>query len=154
VRALLVLVLLFCPALFAQRKPPSDIPSSVNVTWASEEHDFVALADAVPAEKWSFAPTQGEFKGVRTFAQQVKHVACGNIAFAKEMRHEPPPERCDLGGPDPAQTKDDLMKYLRDSFKLMDGEINTTNAANAMQAVGAGPYGTPNTRVGLIVLAA
>jgi len=39
------------------------------------ESEFVPLADAMPADKYDFAPSGGEFQGVRTFAQQVKHVA-------------------------------------------------------------------------------
>jgi len=35
----------------------------------------------MPEDKYSFAPTNGEFKGVRTFAEQVKHVAAVNYAF-------------------------------------------------------------------------
>ena len=37
------------------------------------EHDLVPLAEAMPAAQYDFAPTHGEFKGVRTFAEQVKH---------------------------------------------------------------------------------
>src|SRR5438045_2723676 len=46
------------------------------------EGDFVPLADAMPEDKYDFAPTNGEFKGVRTFSQQVKHVAQTNFALA------------------------------------------------------------------------
>jgi len=42
----------------------------------AEKH-VVRVAEVMPAEKYSFAPpeTGGEFKGVRTFAQQVQHLA-------------------------------------------------------------------------------
>jgi len=36
----------------------------------------------MPAVKYSFAPTEGEFKGVRTFGQQVKHLAATNHILA------------------------------------------------------------------------
>src|SRR5258708_31098829 len=39
---------------------------------------IVSAADAMPADKYGFAPTDGEFKGVRTFGQQVKHLAAAN----------------------------------------------------------------------------
>ena len=45
------------------------------------EQTFIALADAMPAEKYGFKPETGEFENVRTFAEQVKHVACANFAF-------------------------------------------------------------------------
>ena len=46
------------------------------------EHDFVPAAEAMPEDKYSFAPTNGEFKGVRTFAEQIKHVAATNYLVA------------------------------------------------------------------------
>ncbi len=39
------------------------------------EKVIVSAADAMPADKYGFAPTDGEFKGVRTFAQMVKHLS-------------------------------------------------------------------------------
>jgi hypothetical protein len=39
------------------------------------ESDVVSLAEAMPAEKYDFKPTAGEFTGVRTFGEQVKHLA-------------------------------------------------------------------------------
>jgi len=42
------------------------------------EHEVVPAAEAMPEDKFNFAPTQGEFKTVRTFAQQVKHIAAAN----------------------------------------------------------------------------
>src|SRR5215470_4336124 len=42
------------------------------------ENEFVPAVGAMPEDKFSFAPSSGEFKGVRTFAQQVKHVAAVN----------------------------------------------------------------------------
>ena len=39
------------------------------------------VADAMPAASYGFKPTDGAFKDVRTFGEQVKHVACSNFAF-------------------------------------------------------------------------
>ena len=56
------------------------------VVWLSMiEKSFVGLADAMPADKYGFKPTNGAFKDVRTFAEQVKHVACANFAFYNEI---------------------------------------------------------------------
>src|SRR5262249_61680200 len=84
----------------AQQRPaePKNIPDSINFIWKSIEKDFTGLAEAMPEDKWSFKPSQGEFKGVRSFGEQVKHVACANEAWAKQIMGEKPPARCDLGG--------------------------------------------------------
>jgi hypothetical protein len=48
-------------------------------------------ADAMPEDKYSFVPTNGEFKGVRTFGDQVKHVAAVNYILAAAVLGEKPP---------------------------------------------------------------
>jgi hypothetical protein len=42
----------------------------------------VSAAEAMPADKYDFAPTDGEFKGVRTFGQMVKHLSATNHMLA------------------------------------------------------------------------
>src|SRR5262249_1887929 len=135
-------LLLSVGGLNAQRRepePPKTIPDSINMIWKDVEHDFTALADAMPEDKWSFKPTQGEFKKARTFGEQVKHVACGNEAWAKQMSGEKPPERCDLGGPNKAKSKAEIMAYLRDSFTLVDKVIADSNNDNLLHP-NPGPY--------------
>ena len=79
---------LICPSvLWAQQQPqPKTIPESINFIWKDVAHDFIALADAMPQNKWNFTPTQGQFKGVRTFAEQIKHVACSNEEWPSRWR--------------------------------------------------------------------
>jgi uncharacterized damage-inducible protein DinB len=123
--------------------PAKSVADSMNEIWTDMEQSFIALADAMPPDKWDFKPSQGEFKGARTFAEQVKHVACANEAWADKLRGEKPPARCDLGGPNPAKNKTELMVYLRDSFRAMDEGIAQTNADNMFQPL-KGPYGGDN----------
>jgi len=138
-------VFLTSTAGFAQQRPPEPktIPDSLKLIWSNLERDFVALADAMPEDKWNFKPTQGEFKDVRTFAEQVKHVACGNEGWAKQISGEKPPERCHLGGPNPAKTKAEIMAYLRSSFTMIDKVVAGTSAENLLHR-NPGPYWGPN----------
>ena len=53
-----------------QMRQPETMASAIKSTWGFLETDFISLADAMPAEKFSFAQTQGEFKGVRAFSEQ------------------------------------------------------------------------------------
>ena len=126
--------------------------STVTQWFTMIERSFVSLADAMPAERWTFAPKDGEFKGVRTFAEQVKHVACANIAFFNEVEHKEPPPNCEAGGPSPAKTKAELMQYLRESFGYAGMVMRRLTPANAMDAV-EGPYGGKTTRLGVSTLA-
>src|SRR5499426_4897083 len=86
----------------------------------SQEYELRSAAEAMPEEKYSYRPAEGKFKNekpgygpaeVRTFAEQVKHVACSNFAFAAELDGQKPPDMCDTGGPDPAKTKRQLLVY-------------------------------------------
>jgi len=129
-RGLITGVLLVSSAAIAQQ--PSlqlkTIPDSINFIWKNIEQDFASLAEAMPEGKWSFKSTHGEFKDVRTFGEQVKHVVCANEAWAKQMSGEKPPSGCDNGGPNPAKTKTEILAYLRNSFTMIDKVIAETSA--------------------------
>ena len=81
------------------------------------ERDFIPAAEAMPEDKYSFAPTNGEFKGVRTFAEQIKHYAATNYLVASLILGEKPPvDVNDEKGPDSVKSKAEILKYLKDSF--------------------------------------
>ena len=120
-------------------------------TLASQEYEVRSAAEAMPEELYSYHPAEGKFKDqkpefgpaeMRTFAEQVKHVACSNFAFAYEMDHQKPPEACDQGGPDPAKTKRQLLIYLRNSFLAVRKSIAAITAKNQFDPI-EGPYAGP-----------
>jgi hypothetical protein len=81
------------------------------------EEDVLGLARAVPAEKYSFAPSSGSFAGVRTFGEQVRHVATMiymTAAIVLEEKSPYGPGRND-NGPDGIESKADTLKYLEGS---------------------------------------
>jgi uncharacterized damage-inducible protein DinB len=125
--------------------------------WGNQEYEVRSAAEAMPADKWDYRPAAGMFKNekpefgpaeVRTFAEQVKHVACSNFAFAAELDGNKPPEACDKGGPSPAHTRAELLVYLRDSFVALRKSLSAVTAENMYDPI-EGPYAGPNTRVGL-----
>lgn len=137
----------------AKEKKPATIASSVNMIWKVMEEEFISAADAMPENKYSFAPTSGAFKNVRTFAEQVKHTACANFGFFSEFEGKTPPPDCEKGGGVyPANTKAELMKYLRDSFAYGDKMIATLNEKNSLNPI-TGRYAGPNTKLGIAVVA-
>ena len=56
--------------------------------WVEMAPARVPAVEAMPEDKFGFAPTNGEFKGVRTFAEQVKHVAAVNYIFGAAILSE------------------------------------------------------------------
>ena len=117
------------------------------------ENEFVAAADAMPEDKYSFAPTNGEFKGVRTFAQQVKHVAAVNyLVGAAILEEKPPVELGSENGPDSVKTKADTVKFLKDSFAYFHKAVGTINDANLLNPIKS-PFGENMvTRLGMATL--
>ena len=125
----------------AQQRPPiSNQPPTITSTLDTQltivEFEFTGAAKAMPEDKYSFAPTNGNFKGVRTFAQEVKHVATANDRFFDSILGKTPPAAPDEGvgsnGPDSIQTKDQILQYLKESFALGHKAIATINAENAV----------------------
>ena len=127
----------------SQERPPQSktVPDSINFIWKSIAKDFIGLSEAMPEDKWTFKPTQGSFADARTFAEQIKHVACANEAWATQILKEKQPEHCDRGGPSPAKSKAELMAYLRDSFSQMDRAIASLNLNNLVEPVGGEYWG-------------
>jgi len=117
------------------------VPDSINFIWKSVEKDFTRLADAMPEDKWTFKPTQGAFTNARTFAEQIKHVACANEAWATQILKQEQPEHCDAGGPNPAKSKAEIMAYLRDSFTQMDRAIASIDVHNLLEPVNGEYWG-------------
>lgn len=84
------------------------------------EKQIVDAAEAMPQWKYQFAPTVGEFKGVRTFGQQVKHLAATNYILAAAALGEPAPaDAGDETGPDSLHMKSEILEYLKGSFKAL-----------------------------------
>ena len=107
------------------------------------EKEVVSAAEAMPEDKFNFAPTQGEFKGVRTFAQQIKHIAAVNYMFGAGILVEKPP--IDLkgeNGPDSITSKADVVKFLKDSFTYAHKAASSVTEANVLEMVPS-PFG-PN----------
>lgn len=65
------------PAVGTPQTPPDVYGKLLGII----EKEFVSAAEAMPEDKFDFAPTTGEFKGVRSFGGQIKHVTEANYYF-------------------------------------------------------------------------
>ena len=130
---------------------PSSIADSVGDSLKFVEGSFLGVAEAMPEEKYGFIPTAGKFDDARSFGEQVKHVACAQFAFFNEFEGKQPPADCERGGHDPAKTKEELIKYLKDSFDYSNRVLATLTPANALDRV-EGRYAAPNTKMAMGVI--
>jgi hypothetical protein len=87
----------------------------------------------MPEDKYSFAPTNGEFKGVRTFAEQVKHIGFANHLYFGPLMGETIDTNSieeNLNGPAALKTKAEIVQYLKDSFALGHRAISGVTSEN------------------------
>lgn len=128
------------------------LAAAIQAQWKFVAAEFISAADAMPDDIYNFAPTNGDFKGVRTFAEQVRHVACANFAFFKETEKLPPPPDCEKGEPANIKTKADLMTYLGQSFVYGETVIGKVTSLNMTDPV-EGRYAGPSTKIGMCITA-
>jgi uncharacterized damage-inducible protein DinB len=148
------------PAAAQQRpqmpKGPATLQSTLDMQLTIVEHEFEGAADAMPADKYDFAPTNGNFKGVRTFAEQVKHVAASNDRFfGAILGHPPAPtDRFEAeNGPNSIKTKAQIMQYLRDSFAEGHKAIATITNENAFEPLKKAPIPFLSTPAAVAIFA-
>ena len=118
----------------------------------SVEHEIVPLVKEMPEAAFGFAPKEGAFKNARTFAQQTKHVATVLYMVSAASLGEKVP--IDLGkgedGPDSVKTKDQVVKYLNDSFAYAHKAMNALTDKNQVEMIKPPFQGAPDMARGAI----
>ncbi len=149
--SVLCLLALAVPLIAQQAPTPASVANS---QLSGLESEFVPLAEAMPDNKYDYAPTNGEFKGVRNFGEQIRHVAATNYMIAAAILGEKIPVDIGKGenGPD-LKTKAEIVKFLKDSFEYTHKAFNSLTNENAFGQV-ENPFGGKNkpTRMGLVIL--
>jgi hypothetical protein len=114
------------------------------------EKAVVSAADAMPEDRYSFAPTKGEFTGVRTFAQQVKHLSANNYRMAAYILGQTPtPEQKAETGPDSVQSKAQIMDYAKGSFAALHRAMAAISKRNMLEPLVTEPSIGQKTRLQL-----
>lgn len=159
----LLLFLLLVGSALNKARAQTDQPtlhrtnSQVLDMWITNtETHLVPLADAMPEGKYSFAPTNGEFKGVRTFGEQVKHLASFNYLAADYILGKTPTlDQKEETGPESVKTKAEIMDYLKGSFVLLHqaaASINDTNVLEPLPGASKGRIELAlETRLALVI---
>jgi uncharacterized damage-inducible protein DinB len=113
-----------------------------------------SAAKAMPADKYGFAPSEGEFKGVRTFGRQVKHLAATNYMLAAAaLGEQPPADAGDEAGPEAVRTKEEILAYLDGSFVRLSETVDAIgNTTVALKSSPISPLpAAQTTRLALLV---
>jgi uncharacterized damage-inducible protein DinB len=131
---------------------PPTVVSVLNMNYGIVEQEVVSAAEAMPEDKYSFAPTNGEFKGVRTFAQQIKHIAYANHMFFGPLMGETIDAKSieeNANGPDNLKTKAEIVQYLKDSFALGHRALATLTSDNLVTPLAKPVFPFLSTRLAI-----
>jgi hypothetical protein len=115
--------------------------------------NIVSAAEAMPADKYGFVPSLGEFRSVRTFSRQLRHLAATNFILAAAALGEMPPnDTGDEEGPDSVVTKQQHIAYIKHSFDALQRAVDAIgNSSIPVRSSPISPFqGNTATRVGLI----
>ena len=134
-----LLILILAPSALSQKQTPPE-PKTVSQVlefWISDtERLVVPAAEAIPESKYSFAPTNGEFQGVRTFAEQVKHLAAANYQLgAAALGEDPPVGTENESAPASIRTNAEIMEYLKGSFAVLHRAAAAINEKNMNEPI-------------------
>ncbi len=131
------------PAAAASASPstPPTIASSIDREISLVEKEVLEAAEAMPEDKFDFSPEKlnlpgSDYKGVRTFAQQLKHIAASNYLIWSPITGEKPPDNVNDGkGPDNMKAKADIIQYVKDSFAFGHKAVATLTESNLVQPI-------------------
>ena len=121
---------------------PANVASIVDRYISAAEKQIIDAAEAMPDEKFNFSPESlnisgSDYKGVRTFAVQVKHIAASNWFIWSPLTGEKLPEGLNDGnGPDNLKSKAKVIKFLKDSFALGHRAAASLTEENFLQPPG------------------
>jgi len=137
------------PAAIAKIDPAKSLDAAVT----GLEKQLVPLAEAMPADKYSFAPNSDlfkpgvtvDYKGVRTFGQELAHIIQANDFFFLGVKGIAKPDAeatAKLAAIGKLTEKDDLIKALKESFARAHEAVATLTPENAWEHAGRGATDT------------
>jgi hypothetical protein len=129
--------------------PPATVAALVDSQVSAAEKAVIEAAEAMPEDRFGFSPESlnlpgAAYKGVRTFALQVRHIAASNYALWAPVTGDKVPDDWRGGnGPESLKTKEQILKFLRDSYALGHRAAATLTAENLLQY----PEGATSSRL-------
>ena len=123
-------------------------PLSAEVKWmyGTIKNNLTKLAEKMPAENYSFRPTNE----VETFGRRIAHIADANMSVCTGLNGERKP----LGAASKT-SKAELVAALKESFAYCDGVFDSLTDATATEKVSSrlgGPFPPEPTRSRLATL--
>lgn len=117
---------------------PMDPAKAEDAMLSAFEHELTGVAEAMPADKYSFAPTDktvagSKYDGVRSFSAELTHVIQANYYFFSTVAGTKPD--VDMSSFKTMTSKDQILPALAASFKYAHKAIATITPANAFTTI-------------------
>jgi len=136
-------------------QPQSPDPANPLSTWlrnayTNNRNTIVRTAEKMPEENFGMRP--GEQQEVRTFGQQLTHVAFYNFLWCSQAKGEKNPNPGNL---DKLTSKADIMKVVNDAFAYCDGAyaaLTDASGAEIIDITQESGRKTRSLRMGLLTL--
>ncbi len=150
----LLLLPLLSVAAFAQPPAPqaqaNPLSAWLRNAYMGNRNNIVRTAEKMPEENYGMRP--GSQEDVRTFGQQVAHVARFNALWCSQAKGEknPMPDN-----PEKLTSKADIMKALNDAFSYCDAVYNSLTDASGAETIDITQESgrqTKSLRMGLLTL--
>ncbi len=129
-------------ATCATPEAPPTVASVVDHQVSGIEKQILDVAEAMPEGRYDFSPESlnipgADYKGVRTFALELKHVAASNYFLWGSVTGDKIPDNLRGGnGPEEIKSKADIIKLLKESFALGHRAAAGLTAENMLQPAG------------------
>jgi hypothetical protein len=136
-------VLAIALPLYSQEPTPeATVASTVDRQISMVEKEVLDASDAMPENKFNFSPESlniagSDYKGVRSFAVQVKHVGASNYALCSPLTGDKfPKDYLGGDGPQNLKTKAEIVKFAHESFAQCHKAVATLTPQNMLQPPG------------------
>ena len=152
-RKSILLFPLFAAFSFGQPAAPDQtnpLSTWLRNAYMGNRNNIVRTAEKMPEENYGMRP--GAQPEVRTFGQQVSHVAFYNFLWCSQAKGEKNPNPGNL---DKLTSKTEIMKVLNDAFTYCDSAYNALTDASGAEVVDITQENgrqTRNLRMGLLTL--
>jgi len=135
-----------------QAEPAPTLTSVLDREINDVERMVVEAAEAMPESRFNFSPESlmisgSNYKGVRTFAGEVKHIATSNYFIWWRLTGEKLPEGLkDGNGPENLKSKAEILGFLKESYALGHRAAAAVSVQNMLES----PEGSKSTRLRLM----
>jgi uncharacterized damage-inducible protein DinB len=131
--------------------PPSPAAADILLSFSDSEQKVLALAKAVPEEKYSWRPAPG----VRSFGEVFVHIVSANQLLMKLATSAPSADELKTAFEEQSKlekqtlSKERIIQLLTESFATVRKSLESARPGNLAQS--ADFFGTPTTRRGIFV---